>query len=183
MKGMLFTELIDFIERHSDIVTAEKIIDEANLEGFGAYTAVGNYPHQEMFKLVESASSVLQIAPEKLMRQFGKELFSRLYESHPAFIKKGVDNAPLFLARVQQHIHDEVIKLYPDSNPPKVLVTKGDGVLRVRYESHRPFALVALGLIEGCYEYFGRPVQAEFDSDLGVMSSVAEFSIRDDLGE
>jgi hypothetical protein len=180
---MLFTELIDFIERHSDLVTAEQIIDEAKLAGSGAYTAVGNYPHQEMIQLVESASTILQIAPEELMRQFGKELFSKLYESHPKFFDEGVDNAPLFLARVQQHIHDEVVKLCPESNPPKVLVSKGDRILRVKYQSHRPFALVALGLIEGCYEYFGRPAQVRFCSDLGVTSSVAEFSIRDDLGE
>lgn len=183
MKGMLFTELIDFIERHSDIATAEQIIDEANLETSGAFTAVGNYPHQEMLQLVGSASSVLQSPSRDLMRQFGKELFSRLYESHPEFFEENVNNAPLFLERIQEHIHDEVTKLYPDSNPPSVLVSRDDGFLRVTYESHRPFALVALGLIEGCYEYFGKPVQVQFDDDLDETSSSAQFSIRDDSGE
>ena len=183
MKGMIFTELIDFIERHSDIATAEQVIDEANLETSGAFTAVGNYPHQEVLQLVGSASSILKSPPRDLMRQFGRELFSRLYESHPDFFEANVDNAPLFLERVQQHIHDEVIKLYPDSNPPRVLVAKSDGVLQVTYESHRPFALVALGLIEGCYEYFGRPVEVQFDDNLDETSSNAQFSILNDLGE
>lgn len=174
---MLFTELIDFIERHSDIVTAEQIIDGANLENSGAFTAVGNYPHQEVLQLVGSASSILQSPSTDLMRQFGKELFSRLYESHPEFFEQHVDNAPLFLERIQQHIHDEVVKLYPDSNPPSVLVSKSEGILRVTYESHRPFALVALGLIEGCFEYFGKPVEVEFDDSLDETSSNAQFSI------
>jgi hemerythrin-like domain-containing protein len=180
---MIFTELIDFIERHSDIATAEQIIEEANLNSSGAFTAVGNYPHQEVLLLVGSAASILQSPSRDLMRQFGKELFSRLYDSHPQFFEENVDNAPLFLERIQQHIHDEVIKLYPDSNPPRVLVSKSEGLLQVTYESHRPFALVALGLIEGCYEYFGRPVEVEFDDSLDETSSNAQFSIRDDLGE
>jgi hypothetical protein len=183
LKGILFTELIDFIERHTDIATAEQIIDEANLKSSGAFTAVGNYPHQEMLLLVGSASSILQSPPRDLMRQFGKELFSRLYESHPEFFEENVNNAPLFLERIQEHIHDEVTKLYPDSSPPSILVSKDEGFLRVAYESHRPFALVALGLIEGCYEYFGKPVHVQFDDNLDATSSSAQFSIRNELGE
>ena len=183
MKGMLFTELIDFIERYSDIATTEQIIEEAKLESSGAFTAVGNYPYQEMLQLVGSASSIMQSPPRDLMRQFGKELFSRLYESHPGFFEESVNNAPLFLERIQEHIHDEVVKLYPDSKPPEVLVFKNEGSLRVTYESHRPFALVALGLIEGCYEYFGKPVHVHFDENLDETSSNAQFLIRDEPGE
>ena len=177
MKGMLFTELIDFIERHTDIATTEQIIDEARIDRLGAYTAVGNYPHEEMLEIVGSASSILKSRPQELMRQFGKELFPKLYESHPQFFEEGVKDAPLFLNRIQEHIHDEVVKLYPESSPPKVLVSEDEARLVVNYESHRPFALVALGLIEGCYEYFDQPVDVQFDGDLGVTSTNAQFSI------
>ena len=179
---MLFTELLDFIDRHCDVTTAEQIIDGAGLESMGAYTAVGNYSHEEMISLVVSASRVLQLPAQALMRQFGQELFPRLYESHPQFFEEGVNDAPRFLARIQQHIHEEVTKLYPDSNPPKVLVSKEPGLLKVKYESHRPFALVALGLVEGCFEYFGKPVTVEFDKDLDATSSTAQFIIRDEPG-
>ena len=128
MKGMLFTELIDFIERHCDMTTAEQIIDNAELESQGAYTSVGNYSHEEMISLVVSAATILDAPPGALMRQFGQELFSRLYESHPQFFEEGVNDAPLFLARIQQHIHDEVTKLYQDSKPPQVLVSKEPGL-------------------------------------------------------
>lgn len=180
MKGMLFTELLNFIERHCDMATAEQIIDGANLASQGAYTSVGNYSHEEMIKLVLSASSVLKAPPQALMRKFGQELFSRLYESHPQFFEEGVNDAPEFLARIQQHIHDEVVKLYPESNPPQVTVSKESNLLRVKYESHRPFALVALGLVEGCFDYFGKPVKVEFEDDLDATSSTAQFIIRDE---
>jgi hypothetical protein len=179
---MLFTELLNFIDRKCDMATAEQIIDGAELESLGAYTSVGNYAHEEMTSLVVSASSVLQVPAQALMRKFGQELFSQLYESHPQFFEEGINDAPLFLARVQQHIHDEVTKLYPESNPPQVLVSKEPGILKVTYESHRPFALVALGLVEGCFEYFGEPVTVEFDDDLDATSSTAQFIIRGESG-
>ena len=56
MKGMLFTELLNFIERHCDMATAEQIIDDANLASQGAYTSVGNYSHEEMIKLATEKS-------------------------------------------------------------------------------------------------------------------------------
>ena len=177
MKGMLFTELIDFIERHSDIGTAESIIQTANLESSGAYTSVGNYPHHEVMQLVNAATSILNIPQQDLMRLFGQELFTRLYESHPDFFEEAINDAPAFLARVEDHIHSEVRKLYPDSKPPSVCVSEGDGCLLVRYDSHRPFAIVALGLIEGCFEYFDHPVQIRIDGELDTTSSSARFSI------
>lgn len=161
------------------MATVERIIDEANLESFGAYTSVGNYPHEEMLRLVTSASSIMDIPAEILMRQFGRELFPLLYESHPQFQEAGLTGAPLLLANIQDHIHLEVTKLYPDSNPPVVSVESKEGRLEVKYESHRPFAYVALGLIEGCYEYFGESAEIQFDSELGAISNQARFVITD----
>ena len=183
MKGILFTELIDFIERHSDIETAESIIQAAELKSDGAYTSVGNYSHLEVVQLVNAATAKLGIPQQDLMRLFGQELFSKLYESHPDFFEGAINDAPSFLARVEDHIHVEVAKLYPDSKPPLVRVTEGDGCLVVKYDSYRPFAFVALGLVEGCFDYFHQPVKIRFDDDLDMTSSSARFSIFDARGE
>ena len=183
MKGILFTELIDFIERHSDIETAESIIQTADIESLEAYTSVGNYPHQEVLQLVNAATSILNIPQMDLMRLFGQELFSRLYESHPDFFEEAVNDAPAFLARVESHIHSEVMKLYPESKPPSVRVSESDGCLLVKYDSHRPLAIVALGLVEGCFEYFDHPVQIRIHGELDTTSSSARFSVMDAIGE
>lgn len=182
MKGMLFTELTDFIERHSDLATAEIIVETANLESSGAYTSVGNYPHEEMLQLIDAATSILGIPQPDLMRNFGRELFIRLYQSHPDFFEDAIPDAPAFLARVQNHIHDEVVKLYPESRPPELRVSEGEDCLRVTYDSHRPFALVALGLLEGCFEHFGQSIKIRCDRALDTSSSSAQFSIFDDHG-
>ena len=60
MKGIVFTELVDFIERHTSVPVTESIICEAELENDGAFTSVGNYPHTEAIKLVMSASERLE---------------------------------------------------------------------------------------------------------------------------
>ena len=86
MKGIVFTELVDFVERHTSVPIAELIISEAGLENDGAFTTVGNYPHSEAIKLVISASEHLNTPVADLMRQFGNELFVRLLDSHPQFL-------------------------------------------------------------------------------------------------
>ena len=177
MKGIIFTELVYFVERHTSTVVSEQIINQADLDTKGAFTSVGNYPHDEALKLVSSAASILETPPEDLMRQFGGELFEHLIASHPEFLPEHVDDAFSFLSVVQSHIHTEVKKLYPESSPPNVSTVVENGKMIVTYDSHRPFAMIAMGLIEGCCAYFDESLTVVTDSDLGATDSSATFII------
>ena len=42
MKGLIFNELLDFVERHAGSTMLEEVLEEADLASGGAYTAVGN---------------------------------------------------------------------------------------------------------------------------------------------
>ena len=177
MKGIIFTELVSFVERHTSTVVSEQIINQADLDTKGAFTSVGNYPHDEALKLVSSAASILETPPEDLMRQFGGELFEHLIASHPEFLPEHVDDAFSFLSVVQSHIHTEVRKLYPESTPPNVSTVVENGKMIVTYDSHRPFAMIAMGLIEGCCAHFDESLTVASDSDLGATDSSATFII------
>jgi hypothetical protein len=177
MKGIIFTELVNFVERHTSTVVSEQIISQADLDTKGAFTSVGNYPHDEALKLVSSAASILETPPEDLMRQFGGELFEHLVTSHPDFFPEHIDDALSFLSVVQSHIHTEVKKLYPESSPPNVSTVVENGKMIVTYDSHRPFAMIAMGLIEGCCAYFDESLTVVSDSDLGATDSSATFII------
>jgi len=48
MKGIVFTEYIDFLDNKFGMEKTEEIIQAANPESTAAYTVVGNYPYQEM---------------------------------------------------------------------------------------------------------------------------------------
>lgn len=177
MKGMIFTELIEFLERHTSMSVAELIIRDAGLDNDGAFTSVGNYPHFEAIKLVGSAANHLGLPAHGLLRQFGNELFARLVESHSQFLADGVNDAFSFLAKIQNHIHVEVAKLYPDTKPPTVNTTIEDDTMTVHYESHRPFAMIAMGLIEGCCTYFGNSMIVRLHGEQDEATTQAIFSV------
>ena len=49
----------------------------------------------------------------------------------------------------------EVRKLYPDATPPKLVCTRIDErQMQLHYQSHRPFAVVAHGLIIGTGKHY-----------------------------
>lgn len=177
MKGLIFAELIDFIERHTSLTVGEQIISEARLENDGAFSAVGNYSHSEAIQLVEAAERYLDQPASVLMRQFGNELFDRLLVIHPQFFTEDMNDTFSFLSNVQTHIHAEVEKLYPGSNPPRVLTSIEGDQMTVSYESHRPFAMIAFGLVEGCCAHFDDTLVVDTQGDLGKTGTRATFTV------
>jgi hypothetical protein len=177
MKGIVFTELVDFIESNASLTVAESIIGDAGLDNDGAFTSVGNYPHSEAIKLVTSASEQLDIPVSHLMRQFGRQLFAKLLDSHPQFLDEQTSDAFAFLAKVQGHIHQEVAKLYADADLPEISTSVEGGRMIVSYESHRPFAMLAMGLIEGCCAYFDETTVVELHGDPDDVTDRATFSV------
>lgn len=177
MKGLIFTELIDFVERHTSLILGEQIISDARLPNDGAFSAVGNYPHSQAIQLVEAAERHLDQPASELMRLFGNELFDRLLDIHPEFFSEDVNDTFSFLSSVQTHIHTEVEKLYPGSSPPQVVTSIEGDQMTVIYESHRPFAMIALGLVEGCCAHFDDTLAVEIQGDLVKTSNRATFTV------
>jgi len=177
MKGLIFDELVQFVERNTSVPVAELIISEAGLENDGAFTSVGNYSHSEAIKLVVSASRRLDLPVTGLMRQFGQELFAALISSHQQLFVDETDDAFSFLSKIQNHIHVEVAKLYPESSPPQVRTSIRDGTMTVEYKSHRPFAMIAMGLIEGCCAHFHDDMLVELRGDPDEVSTEAIFTV------
>ena len=178
MKGLIYTELVDFIEQNSSAAVTELIILDADLENQGAFTAVGKYHFSEAIKLVASASRHLKTPATDLMRLFGRQLFSRLLETHPHFLPDETEDAFGFLSKVQSHIHTEVSKLYDDSEPPHIETSMDSGKMTVSYKSHRPFAEIAFGLIEGCCAHFGDALTVEMHAEPDANGTRATFTLK-----
>jgi hypothetical protein len=65
-----------------------------------------------------------------------------------------------FLASIEDVIHVEVRKLYPDAELPRFESTfPVEGSMEFVYRSPRHFDDLAAGLIAGCIEHFGEDVQ------------------------
>ncbi len=155
MKGIVFTEFIEMVEDQFGYDVAGKIIENSKLDSGGVYTSIGTYDHGEMVSLLSELSRISGISVSDLLRVYGEHLFSRFGKLYSAFFE-GVDNAFTFLESIDQYIHKEVLKLYPDAELPSFRTTRvSDSELIMFYESERQMADFAYGLIIGCLKHFG----------------------------
>jgi hypothetical protein len=158
MKGMMFTELGEWVERRWSADVLDDIIDACDLPSGGAYTAVGTYDHTEMVALVTALSEQVGTPVPDLVHAFGRDLFGVLATAHPAVLTDA-DSSFGLLARLEDHIHPEVRKLYPEAEVPRFDARPDGDVLVLDYHSSRPFADLAAGLIEGCAAWFGESIE------------------------
>jgi hypothetical protein len=158
MKGVVFTEFLSMVEKQFSADMVDDVIDDAQLHHGGAYTSVGTYPHEEMVSMVVALSHRCGVPVPDLVRAFGEYLFGRFVLTYPSFFH-GVDDAFTFLACIEDIIHVEVLKLYPDAELPRFDVEHHDAQrLVMLYQSPRHFEDLAEGLMRGCVAHFGEPI-------------------------
>ena len=137
---------------------ADEIIVTSDLPSGGMYTAVGTYDHGEMLELVARLSEKTNTPTAILVQAFGQHLFARFVDLYPAFFE-GVNGTFDFLSRIEDHVHVEVRKLYPDAELPTFETNQVDAdTLEMVYRSRRPFADLAAGLIDGCISYYSEDI-------------------------
>ncbi len=161
MKGIVFVQFVEMVEKKFGLEIADRIIEQSELSTNGAYTSVGTYDHTELLQLVLHLSSLTDTPVANLVRSFGKYMFKILTSAYPVFLEN-VDGVFSLLANVESVIHVEVRKLYPDAELPSFrhrFVAKNR--MELTYSSPRPFFEFAHGLIEGCIEHFSEPVSIE----------------------
>ncbi|MCD9022140.1 heme NO-binding domain-containing protein [Cohnella silvisoli] len=161
MKGMVFTSFLEMVENKFSLDVADQIIEASNLPSGGSYTSVGTYPHNEMIQLVVQLAERTGIPVADLVRTFGEYLFTQLIAMYPQFIQEH-QTAFSILRKVDNYIHVEVLKLYPDAELPTFeYETSEPGTLIMIYRSSRPFADLAEGLILGCIEHYGENIEVK----------------------
>lgn len=169
MKGIVFTEFTELVEEKFGLEMVDIIIEESELPSQGIYTAVGTYDYTEMLTLVTCLSKHCGVPVPDLVHAFGRHLFGAFIRGYP-YLFEGLTSTTDFLSKVESFIHVEVLKLYPDATLPTVDFSElPDGEFEVRYQSARPFADLAAGLIEATIEHFGEPftVQRHVEGDDG----------------
>ena len=155
MKGVVFTEFLGMVAQQFSADMVDDIIDDAGLPHGGAYTAVGTYPFDEMVALIVALSRRSGIAAPQLIHAFGQYLFGRFYVLYPSFIT-ACDSSLQLVSRIEQVIHTEVRKLYPDAELPSFEVESHTAQrLVVVYRSPRCLADLAVGLIDGAIVHHG----------------------------
>lgn len=178
MKGVVFTEFLEMVESKFSSDLADQILEESDLPSGGIYTTVGTYDHHEMVSLVGKLAEHTGLDAGELVRSFGEHLFGRFAHAYPKFFE-GADGAFGFLENVDQYIHVEVRKLYPDAELPSIECDASEpGRLQMTYRSKRPFAALAEGLIRGCISHYGEAIDVEIEDLSGGEGTAARFVLK-----
>lgn len=159
MKGIVFNILEKVVADEYGEATWDTLLESAQLEG--AYTAIGNYPDEDLVKLVSAASSALSVPADDVIRWFGRSAIPSFYDRYPQFFE-GHTSARSFVLTINEIIHPEVRKLFPGADVPMFdFTTPSEDVLELGYVSHRHLCAFAEGLIEGAAAHFGEDVTIE----------------------
>ena len=160
MKGIVFTEFLELVESNYGLAMVQKIIDECDLESKGVYTSVGTYSHKEMFSMVKKLSELQGVPVSQLLELYGSYFFNTLSSNYPQFMNQ--PNVFSFLQSIDNYIHPEVLKLYPEAELPSFQTEMStDSEMTLRYTSTRKMADFAIGLIKGASEFFGTKMKVE----------------------
>ena len=154
MKGMIFCEFLEMVEGSFGLVVMDEMVESTDLPSGGIYTAVGTYDHQELIAMVIRLSQITETPLPELLLAYGQNLFSKLMDSLPGLLQDNQDCFE-FIKNIDSHIHVEVEKLYPEAELPSLSFdTIDDNNMVLHYQSCRPFATVAHGLLLGCSVYY-----------------------------
>ncbi|GGF61526.1 heme NO-binding domain-containing protein [Alteromonas lipolytica] len=159
MLGVVFTSLVEMLEEHVSPEFADEVLEEANLENDGAFTAVGYYPFSELEKIMVVLINKTGRSANELLYDYGKYLFSVLSGGH-AEMMINRQSVLEILDCLDDDIHVQVRKLYPDADLPsfKVLARTDNSISLEYYSVHDLYAL-AEGLIDGAAGYFSEQVE------------------------
>ncbi|CAH1531427.1 Guanylate cyclase [Vibrio jasicida] len=159
MKGIIFTEFMELVEEKFGLEVLDQVLDLSNDEGI--YTSVGSYDHRDLVKLIVNLSKVSDIPPETLQEVFGECVFQSLLKSIPNYASlQQCSTTFQFVRHVEDFIHVEVKKLYPDANPPQFdFISEAESEMVFDYRSARCMAHVCVGLIQGCANHFNETIK------------------------
>jgi hypothetical protein len=154
VKGIIFREFLELVEEKFGLETVDEIIEKSNLESEGAYTATGTYNFSEMVQLLTHLSEITSISIDDLLTTYGEHLFGIFKTKYPEMINSYKDPIEL-LSSIENHIHVEVIKLYPDAELPQfTTIDKTDDSLVMVYKSNRALHKLGLGLMNETFKHF-----------------------------
>ena len=154
MKGFIFTNFLDFVEKSNGLDMVDQMLEECDLASEGVYSAFNSYEFDELVTLLTYVSKKTDISPQILLETFGRFVFPYLIGKHSYIIEK-YSNAIDLIAGIENHIHIEVKKLYEDAELPTFnVVDKKEDSLTIIYTSTRGLTYFAIGLMKETLQFF-----------------------------
>ena len=177
MKGMIFTELLDMVEDSMGLGMKDRVLQRAQPASGGTYTAVGDYDSSELLGLVSALSVETGQAESILLEHFGGHMFRHFTQHYGRFFAGAVSCFD-FLGHVEDYIHVEVRKLYPQAELPGFSYPHRDAQrLVMEYRSPRPMAAFATGLVRAAIAHFDEPIEMTVEDLSGGQGTAARYTL------
>lgn len=158
MKGVVLVKLNEFVEETWGLALWDEILQEANPASEGIYTSVGQYDDEEFFTLAQLVADKNSLTLEQAQKAFGEWIFKELFAIAPPGAHDFVDIFE-FLHGVQNIIHVEVKKLYPDVLLPEFdFLYESEKTLKFHYKSPRKLCHFCEGIINGLADHVKQKV-------------------------
>ncbi|MDX2366885.1 MAG: heme NO-binding domain-containing protein [Colwellia sp.] len=125
------------------------------------FISMQTYPDEVTYKLVDSASQILGVPANELLRQFGKHwILFTAKEGYGDLLKTSGTNIREFLGNLDT-MHSRIASTMTDLKPPSFeCIDINDKKLQVLYYSDRQgLAPMVVGLLEGLGEMFNVDVK------------------------
>lgn len=165
MKGMIFTELVEFVEEKFGFEVVDEMLESSLLPVKGAYTQAANYSFEELMAILSKLSQITSVTVDDLIATYARHLFGRISGLFPFIFAKFSSSLP-FIAQVDTFIHPEVKKLYPDAELPRFqMISLDEKELIIDYYSSKPLASMAVGLMNGAADYFKEKIEISYVVD------------------
>lgn len=154
MKGIVFTEFLDLVEDKFGLEMVDSIIEQSKLESEGAYTSIGTYKFSEMLQLLQNLSNNTGVTIDDLLLVYAEHFFGVIETNYPGLLATYKDPLEM-LSSIEDHIHIEVRKIYPDAELPVFIIEeKTNKSLIMIYKSSRAMHHFGLGLMNKTFEHF-----------------------------
>jgi hypothetical protein len=168
MKGRVFTELFEHVEKRYGADMVDDIIDVAKLPHDGIYTSTGSYPFEEMVSLVMALVATTGQSLPAVLEPFGTHCFESWVSYASQYFSP---ERSLFdiLEGIDEFHEVEVRKLYPDAELPSfVPEARSARALTLGYYSCKPLAPLALGVIRGAAAHVQQDVTLSCEPATGL---------------
>lgn len=181
MKGIVFTEFLELVEDKFGLEMVDTIIGNSELPSNGVYTAVGTYSFAEMVSLLTNLNKETSIPVDDLLLVYGEHFFSVIKKSYPGFLEMYKDPITM-LASIEDHIHVEVRKIYPDAELPTFTIEEQSKThLIMIYKSSRAMHAFGKGLMNMAFDHFNQKATIIIEK-LNEQGTEVKFSITANEG-
>jgi hypothetical protein len=159
VNGVIFNVVEEVVTDELGAGTWDTLVDTCPVSG--SYTSIGTHDDAELLALVGGITETTGLPANDAVVLAGRRGFGRLASRHSNLVDN-VSGSRDLLGQLNDVIHPEVLKLYPEAAVPHFAVLSDEGnSVEVLHESEKQLCRLAEGLILGAADHFDEPVAVE----------------------